>query len=68
MVHKNDPNALNETKSISYRDAGVNIDAGNAFVDEIKEITKRTLRPEVLSNLGGLEPFVAYHQNTKTQL
>ena len=53
MVHKNDPNALNETKSISYRDAGVNIDAGNAFVDEIKEITKRTLRPEVLSNLGG---------------
>jgi len=40
-------------QSLSYRDAGVDIDAGNSLVDEIKEITKRTHRPEVLSQLGG---------------
>lgn len=39
--------------SISYKDAGVNIDAGNALVDRIKETVKRTTRPEVLGGLGG---------------
>ncbi|TVP60756.1 MAG: phosphoribosylformylglycinamidine cyclo-ligase [Halomonadaceae bacterium] len=39
--------------SLSYRDAGVNIDAGNALVDRIKDTAKRTHRPEVLSGLGG---------------
>ena len=39
--------------SLSYRDAGVNIDAGNALIDKLKFITKRTHRPEVLSDLGG---------------
>ncbi len=40
-------------QALSYRDAGVDIDAGNTLVDEIKQITKRTHRPEVLSQLGG---------------
>jgi len=40
-------------ESLSYRDAGVNIDAGNALIDKLKFITKRTHRPEVLSDLGG---------------
>jgi len=40
-------------KSLSYRDAGVDIDAGNALVERIKSVTKRTHRPEVLSDLGG---------------
>lgn len=39
--------------SLSYRDAGVDIDAGNALVDKIKAVTRKTNRPEVLSELGG---------------
>lgn len=39
--------------SLSYKDAGVNIDAGNALVERIKGVSKRTRRPEVLSGLGG---------------
>lgn len=38
---------------MSYRDAGVDIDAGNALVERIKPAVKRTRRPEVLSGLGG---------------
>ncbi|MEA3250691.1 MAG: phosphoribosylformylglycinamidine cyclo-ligase [Pseudomonadota bacterium] len=39
--------------SLSYKDAGVDIDAGNALVDRIKGVAKRTHRPEVLGGLGG---------------
>jgi len=49
---KNKP-ASGSTPSLSYRDAGVDIDAGNAVVDEIKAVTRKTNRPEVLSELGG---------------
>ncbi|MEC7187684.1 MAG: phosphoribosylformylglycinamidine cyclo-ligase [Pseudomonadota bacterium] len=38
---------------LSYRDAGVDIDAGNALVGAIKSVTQRTSRPEVLTELGG---------------
>jgi phosphoribosylformylglycinamidine cyclo-ligase len=38
---------------LSYKDAGVNIDAGNALVERIKGVTARTARPEVLGGLGG---------------
>lgn len=38
---------------LSYRDAGVNIDAGNALVERIKPLAARTHRPGVLGNLGG---------------
>lgn len=41
------------TQSISYKDAGVDIDAGNALVDAIKPIAKATARPEVSASLGG---------------
>lgn len=41
------------TPSLSYKDAGVNIDAGNALVERIKHVAKRTKRPEVLAGLGG---------------
>lgn len=40
-------------QGLSYKAAGVDIDAGNALVDHIKPIAKRTLRPEVLTGLGG---------------
>ncbi len=42
-----------EKKSLSYRDAGVDIDAGNALVDRIKPVVAKTQRPGVLSGLGG---------------
>ena len=43
----------NGQSSLSYKDAGVDIDAGNALVERIKKISKRTTRPEVLGGLGG---------------
>ncbi len=39
--------------SLSYRDAGVDIDAGNRLVERIKPIARRTMRPGVLAGLGG---------------
>ena len=39
--------------SLSYKDAGVDIDAGNALVERIKGVAKRTARPEVMGGLGG---------------
>jgi phosphoribosylformylglycinamidine cyclo-ligase len=39
--------------SLGYRDAGVDIDAGNRLVDRIKPHARRTLRPGVLGGLGG---------------
>jgi phosphoribosylformylglycinamidine cyclo-ligase len=38
---------------LSYRDAGVDIDAGDALVDRIKPHARKTLRPEVLGGIGG---------------
>ena len=43
----------NAPTSLSYKDAGVDIDAGDALVEQIKSVTQRTRRPEVLSGLGG---------------
>jgi phosphoribosylformylglycinamidine cyclo-ligase len=40
-------------KPLTYKDAGVDIDAGNDLVDRIKPLVKRTYRPEVLAGLGG---------------
>ncbi len=39
--------------SLSYKDAGVDIDAGNELVERIKGVAKRTRRPEVMAGLGG---------------
>lgn len=39
--------------SLSYKDAGVDIDAGNELVNRIKSVAQRTRRPEVLGGLGG---------------
>lgn len=37
----------------TYREAGVDIDAGDEFVDRIKPVVRSTFRPEVLTDLGG---------------
>src|SRR5256885_15571712 len=47
------------SKSITYRDAGVDIDAGDELVERIKPHVKRTLRPEVLTDLGGFAGLCA---------
>jgi phosphoribosylaminoimidazole (AIR) synthetase len=46
--------------SLSYKDAGVDIDAGEALVDAIKPIAKSTLRPEVVGGLGGFGALFAF--------
>lgn len=43
----------NKQKPLSYRDAGVDIDAGNALVQKIKDSVNSTQRPGVLGSLGG---------------
>lgn len=42
-----------QNKPLSYKDAGVDIDAGNQLVERIKSVTKKTHRPEVKGGLGG---------------
>jgi len=40
-------------KPLTYKDAGVDIDAGNELVERIRPLVKQTQRPEVLAGLGG---------------
>jgi phosphoribosylformylglycinamidine cyclo-ligase len=51
--------------SLSYRDAGVDIDAGDALVEAIKPYAKRTLRPEVLTGIGGFGALVEISKKFK---
>jgi len=48
-----DNTGSNTSPSLSYKDAGVDIDAGNALIERIKGVAKRTRRPEVMAGLGG---------------
>lgn len=45
--------------SLTYRDAGVDIDAGMELVDRIKPLARRTVRPEVLAGIGGFGALFA---------
>lgn len=45
--------------SLSYKDAGVDIDAGNQLVERIKSVSKKTHRPEVRGGLGGFGALCA---------
>jgi phosphoribosylformylglycinamidine cyclo-ligase len=51
--------------SLSYRDAGVDIDAGDRLVENIKPFAKRTMRPEVLSGIGGFGGLVEISKKYK---
>jgi len=44
---------------LTYRDAGVDIDAGDALVERIKPLAARTMRPEVLAGIGGFGALFA---------
>src|SRR3954449_10935800 len=46
------------SKGLSYRDAGVDIDAGDRLVEAIKPFAKRTMRPEVMAGIGGFGALV----------
>jgi phosphoribosylaminoimidazole (AIR) synthetase len=46
-------------KKILYRDAGVDIDKGSAFVPAIKPMVESTFRPEVLTKIGGFAGCVS---------
>jgi phosphoribosylformylglycinamidine cyclo-ligase len=52
-LNSDQPNNQTANPSISYRDAGVDIEAGDALVEQIKPFAKRTMRPEVLGGIGG---------------
>jgi phosphoribosylformylglycinamidine cyclo-ligase len=45
-------------RSLSYRDSGVDIDAGERLVEAIKPFARRTLRPEVLAGIGGFGALI----------
>ncbi|MDD5299776.1 MAG: phosphoribosylformylglycinamidine cyclo-ligase [Gallionella sp.] len=49
---------MSQSNSLSYRDAGVDIDAGDRLVENIKPFAKRTMRPEVLGGIGGFGALV----------
>jgi phosphoribosylformylglycinamidine cyclo-ligase len=49
---------MSERPGISYRDSGVDIDAGDALVERIKPLVKRTQGPEVLAGIGGFGALV----------
>jgi len=51
--------------SLSYRDAGVDIDAGDSLVERIKPHAKRTMRPEVLAGIGGFGALMELPKNYK---
>ncbi len=55
----------NPSSSLSYRDAGVDIDAGDQLVENIKPFAKRTMRPEVLSGIGGFGGLVEISKKFK---
>ena len=57
---------MTNTTGFTYKDAGVDIDAGEALVERIKGVAARTKRPEVLNGLGGFGALCAippgYHE------
>ena len=50
-------------KGLSYKDAGVDIDAANQSVEMIKKWVGRTKRPEVLTDIGSFGGFFALDNN-----
>jgi phosphoribosylformylglycinamidine cyclo-ligase len=44
---------MSRDKSLTYKDAGVDIDAGNALIERIKPLVKTTRRPGVMGGIGG---------------
>ncbi len=56
-IPTSDPSSVNNV-GLTYRDAGVDMDAGDLLVENIKPFAKRTMRPEVLNGIGGFGALV----------
>lgn len=56
---------MSKKKSLTYAAAGVDIDRGDALVDDIGKIVKKTLRPEVLAGVGGFGALVGLPKKYK---
>ena len=54
-----DASMSNAFSPLTYKEAGVDIDAGDQLVENIKPFAKRTMRPEVLGGIGGFGALVA---------
>lgn len=54
-----------ENTSVTYRDAGVDIEAGDALIEQIKPFAKRTMRPEVMAGIGGFGSLFAMPKKFK---
>ena len=48
-------------RGITYKSAGVDIDAGNKFVDLIRPLVRRTFRPEVITDIGGFGGLFSFN-------
>lgn len=57
-----------QATSLSYKDAGVDIDAGDALVQRIKSVAKATNRPEVVGGLGGFGALCRIPQGYQSPL
>jgi phosphoribosylformylglycinamidine cyclo-ligase len=57
-----------KNSSLSYKDAGVDIDAGNQLVERIKSVAKKTKRPEVRGGLGGFGALCSLPEKYKKPL
>lgn len=55
----------NSLSPLTYKDAGVDIDAGDQLVENIKPFAKRTMRPEVLGGIGGFGALVEVSKKFK---
>jgi phosphoribosylformylglycinamidine cyclo-ligase len=56
---------VSNTPPLTYRDAGVDIEAGDELVERIKPFAKKTLRPEVLGGIGGFGALVEVSKKYK---
>jgi phosphoribosylformylglycinamidine cyclo-ligase len=56
---------VNDQPPLTYRGAGVDIDAGDELVERIKPFAKRTMRPEVLGGIGGFGALVEVSKKYK---
>ena len=62
------PNSTPSSPSLSYKDAGVDIDAGDALVQRIKSVARATSRPEVVGGLGGFGALCRIPQGYRSPL
>ena len=57
---------MSDRSRMTYKEAGVDIEAGNRFVDLIKPLVKATSRPEVLTDIGGFGGLFKLHTQKYT--